>query len=251
MATERTVNRFFLCSTTSLLLRSQKHQMITGSVRYLARGRGCKGGPGYRGPRGCVGWRNLISVCGPPPSAGCTRKCTIVEAGCNGRSWLKDLAKSVGLVVTFVEADPAAERGAAHLGGQAPTVCHAKAPSAEAVATAQNGAPELRQQIRNFCPVLRLVRQQLSRRLSSTLSAPNLTWRQSTEAISSARASIGATTLSMDARPTNAARMMCLISHRIFACRRAQQYANRSTLQAMPTGACPADPSTLTVISVH
>ena len=36
------------------------------------RGCGCKGGPGYRGPDGkCVGFRNLLKVCGNPPETRC------------------------------------------------------------------------------------------------------------------------------------------------------------------------------------
>lgn len=34
-------------------------------------GCGCKGGPGYRGPKGCVGWAQLNKVCGTPPTTYC------------------------------------------------------------------------------------------------------------------------------------------------------------------------------------
>ena len=34
-------------------------------------GCGCKGGPGYRGPKGCVGWAQLNKVCGNPPTTNC------------------------------------------------------------------------------------------------------------------------------------------------------------------------------------
>ena len=35
-------------------------------------GCGCKGGPGYRGPDGrCVGFANLVKICGDPPSTRC------------------------------------------------------------------------------------------------------------------------------------------------------------------------------------
>jgi hypothetical protein len=36
-------------------------------------GCGCAGGPGYRGPDGqCVGFRQLTSKCGTPPTTRCT-----------------------------------------------------------------------------------------------------------------------------------------------------------------------------------
>ena len=35
-------------------------------------GCGCAGGPGYRGPNGrCVGFRNLLRICGDPPTQRC------------------------------------------------------------------------------------------------------------------------------------------------------------------------------------
>ena len=34
-------------------------------------GCGCKGGPGYRGPSGCVGWAQLNNICGTPPTTRC------------------------------------------------------------------------------------------------------------------------------------------------------------------------------------
>lgn len=33
---------------------------------------GDRGGPGYRGPNGCVGWSALARVCGNPPTLRCT-----------------------------------------------------------------------------------------------------------------------------------------------------------------------------------
>lgn len=37
------------------------------------RGCGARGGPGFRSPEGkCVGWKNLKSICGDPPSTRCT-----------------------------------------------------------------------------------------------------------------------------------------------------------------------------------
>ena len=35
------------------------------------RGCGCAGGPGYRGPTGCVSWLELYKVCGNPPDRCC------------------------------------------------------------------------------------------------------------------------------------------------------------------------------------
>ena len=66
-------------------------------------GCGCKGGPGYRGPDGCVGWKQLIAVCGPPPHDRCARECEPVSAGCPGRAWVKELAAKNGLKVPFLE----------------------------------------------------------------------------------------------------------------------------------------------------
>ena len=44
--------------------------------------KGCKGGPGYRGPNNkCVGYANINQMCGPPPHAGCLRECAIVREG--------------------------------------------------------------------------------------------------------------------------------------------------------------------------
>lgn len=36
------------------------------------RGCGCHGGPGYRGPAGCVSFRDLARICGPNPAKLCT-----------------------------------------------------------------------------------------------------------------------------------------------------------------------------------
>lgn len=39
------------------------------------KGCGCRGGPGYRGPNGkCVGWDDLIKICGDPPMTRCTKE---------------------------------------------------------------------------------------------------------------------------------------------------------------------------------
>ncbi len=49
------------------------------------KGCGCKGGPGYRNAKGrCVGYKNLIRECGPPPHLRCAAECTPVAAGCDG-----------------------------------------------------------------------------------------------------------------------------------------------------------------------
>lgn len=99
-----------LCPLVSPELARRAAEVVKGQGRceVVCSGCGCKGGPGYRGLRGCVGWANLISVCGPPPHNGCMRECQIVEPGCVGRSWLKALAAGLGLAVSFVPADPGA-----------------------------------------------------------------------------------------------------------------------------------------------
>jgi hypothetical protein len=86
-------------------------------------GCGCQGGPGYRGPSksdgnkgSCVGYANIIAVCGPPPHAKCVRECAIVMPAClgQGRVWLKTLAASFGIVVAFLPSDlPTGEQGGA------------------------------------------------------------------------------------------------------------------------------------------
>lgn len=67
-------------------------------------GCGCKGGPGYRSKLTgrCVGWADIVSVCGQPPHARCTRECEPVVAGCAGRAWVKALAAKMGLAITFL-----------------------------------------------------------------------------------------------------------------------------------------------------
>jgi len=82
-----------------------------GQCATVCRGCGCKGGPGYKGPRGCVGWTDVISVCGPPPHARCERQCALIVPACVGKAlglvWLKALAAQAGLDVTFLPADHA------------------------------------------------------------------------------------------------------------------------------------------------
>lgn len=80
-----------------------------GVCAMVCKGCGCKGGPGYRGPDGkCVGFANIVQVCGPPPHDNCRRECALVRPGCVGRNWLKAFAATVGLAVSFMEAEPEA-----------------------------------------------------------------------------------------------------------------------------------------------
>lgn len=54
-----------------------------GHCQIRCEGCGCKGGPGFRGPDlKCVGWANLVRVCGPPPYTKCSRECAPVVTGC-------------------------------------------------------------------------------------------------------------------------------------------------------------------------
>jgi hypothetical protein len=78
----------------------------SGVCQTSCSGCGCKGGPGYRGPdKKCVGYANIIQVCGPPPHSNCVRECAIVRDGCIGRAWLKGFAAIVGLTVTFIASE--------------------------------------------------------------------------------------------------------------------------------------------------
>jgi hypothetical protein len=78
----------------------------SGVCQTSCTGCGCKGGPGYRGPnKKCVGYVNIIQVCGPPPHANCVRECAIVREGCVGRAWLKGFAATVGLAITFLASE--------------------------------------------------------------------------------------------------------------------------------------------------
>jgi hypothetical protein len=80
-------------------------------------GCGCKGGPGFRSGRDCVGWEKVLTKCGKAPHLGCRRECFPVIAACadhaNGGAWLKAFAASVGMSVDFVPADKLEEREAA------------------------------------------------------------------------------------------------------------------------------------------
>jgi hypothetical protein len=114
-----TVNedKLALCPVISPeLQRKIVSEHSVGVCHTSCKGCGCKGGPGYRGPdKKCVGYNNIIQVCGPPPHTGCVRECAIVREGCAGRAWLKAFAAAAGLAVTFaasetlppVEGDPA------------------------------------------------------------------------------------------------------------------------------------------------
>lgn len=92
-----------LCPIMSPQLARQVAEKVKGQGACVVScsGCGCKGGPGYRGPRGCIGWSQFISVCGPPPHAGCTRECAPVQPTCTGRAWVKEFAASLGLAVSF------------------------------------------------------------------------------------------------------------------------------------------------------
>lgn len=95
-----------LCPVLSPTLASKVWEQVKGHgiCPVVCKGCGCKGGPGYRGPNGkCVGYHEIISACGPPPHQGCTPECAIVRPGCTGRAWIKDLAKGLGLTLTFVK----------------------------------------------------------------------------------------------------------------------------------------------------
>jgi Excalibur calcium-binding domain len=66
-------------------------------------GCGCKGGPGYRDRDDhCVGWKDIIQKCGPPPHDRCARECEPVSAGCPGRAWVKGVAQKLKLPLTFL-----------------------------------------------------------------------------------------------------------------------------------------------------
>lgn len=88
-----------LCPIISPELAAKAAEKVKdkGKCEVVCKGCGCKGGPGYRGPRGCVGWADLIRTCGPPPHAGCSAECAIVKPGCRGRAWLKTFAAGIGL----------------------------------------------------------------------------------------------------------------------------------------------------------
>ena len=54
-----------------------------GKCAVSCRGCGCLGGPGYRDDRGrCVGWDDLIEVCGLPPHAKCAAECVPADDAC-------------------------------------------------------------------------------------------------------------------------------------------------------------------------
>lgn len=103
-----------MCPIMSLELAKQVAEKAKGKgpCEISCKGCGCKGGPGYRGPRGCVGWSDFISVCGPPPHDGCKRECEPVKAACAGagRAWVKELAADLGLLVSFAPGQARATR---------------------------------------------------------------------------------------------------------------------------------------------
>jgi hypothetical protein len=65
--------------------------MLVLSLTYMSpalacKGCGCKGGPGYRGPHGCVGFAALDRVCGVPPETRCAKEGfpKVQEPDCSG-----------------------------------------------------------------------------------------------------------------------------------------------------------------------
>ena len=79
------------CPVVTPALRQQVLDATNGANRCKIRcsGCGCKGGPGYResdstvGVKGqCVGYKNILSICGPPPHALCHRECAKIVAVC-------------------------------------------------------------------------------------------------------------------------------------------------------------------------
>ena len=70
------------------------------------RGCGCYGGPGFRGPNGCVGFANINSVCGGPPHDNCKAECATVQPTClaQGRAWLAANAAQLKLTITWIAA---------------------------------------------------------------------------------------------------------------------------------------------------
>jgi hypothetical protein len=76
------------------------------------RGCGCNGGPGFRGPPpgysnpngDCVGFKDIASVCGPPPHARCRRECKPVVPAClgHGRAWLAANAGELKLTLSWL-----------------------------------------------------------------------------------------------------------------------------------------------------
>lgn len=79
------------CPVVTPELQRQVLAATSGAERCKIKctGCGCKGGPGYRGPgnppgtRGqCVGYKNILTICGPPPHALCSRECAKTETVC-------------------------------------------------------------------------------------------------------------------------------------------------------------------------
>ena len=106
-APTKTEDTITTCPLISPELQRKIGDLGKGQCQTSCKGCGCKGGPGYRGPNGsCVGYANIIQICGPPPHAGCIRECAIVRPGCQGRVWLKAFAAAAGLVVTFEALKP-------------------------------------------------------------------------------------------------------------------------------------------------
>jgi len=101
------------CLKVTVQIARQFAKINPGKCRIVCKGCGCNGGPGYRGPPSdrnpvgdCVGFENIISVCGPPPHSDCTRECAAVRPQClgHGRSLLALKAVDFGLKLDWDEA---------------------------------------------------------------------------------------------------------------------------------------------------
>ena len=84
-----------------------------GKCPAICSGCGCNGGPGFRAPsRGdgkkgaCVGFRDVNSVCGPPPHNGCKAECKPVIPEClgHGRAWFALNAKALNMELEWLPA---------------------------------------------------------------------------------------------------------------------------------------------------
>ena len=82
-----------------------------GKCPMVCNGCGCNSGPGFRAPprdgkrRGdCVGFHDLIRICGPAPHAGCSPECTTIEFAClvYGRAWLAANAQALKLTLKWL-----------------------------------------------------------------------------------------------------------------------------------------------------
>jgi hypothetical protein len=90
------------CPLVTPELRRQVLAATNGAERCKIKcsGCGCKGGPGYRAPREppgtkgqCVGYKNILSICGPPPHTLCHRECATIVAVCKAVQTVKKSKK--------------------------------------------------------------------------------------------------------------------------------------------------------------